>query len=107
MRFTVWPVPRRTYSAAWSTSSPHPRFAANPRRKSSSPGVRIIPGETLLTVTPELELPLPASFNAASTTVRKEDVSTQMPCGPDLQQYVAGIRAFENAGFTHLALAQI
>ena len=27
------------------------------------------------------ELPVPASFDAASKTVREEDVSTQMPCG--------------------------
>ena len=30
------------------------------------------------------ELPVPASFDAASKTVREEDVSAQMPCGPDV-----------------------
>jgi G6PDH family F420-dependent oxidoreductase len=53
------------------------------------------------------ELPLPASFAAASKTVREEDVSRQMPCGPDVQRHVAGIRAFETAGFTHIALVQV
>ena len=53
------------------------------------------------------ELPGPASFNAASKTVREEDVSTQMPCGPDVQRHIAGIRQFESAGFTHLALVQV
>ena len=53
------------------------------------------------------ELPVPASFDAASKTVREEDVSTQMPCGPDVQRHIAGIREFENAGFTHLALVQV
>ena len=53
------------------------------------------------------ELPLPASFAAASRTVREEDVSAQMPCGPDLEKHVAGIRAFEAAGFTHIALVQV
>jgi G6PDH family F420-dependent oxidoreductase len=53
------------------------------------------------------ELPVPASFDAASKTVREEDVSTQMPCGPDVQRHVAGIRAFEAAGFTHIALVQV
>jgi G6PDH family F420-dependent oxidoreductase len=53
------------------------------------------------------ELPVPASFDAAGKTVRKEDVSTQMPCGPDLKRHVAGIREFETAGFTHLALVQV
>ena len=53
------------------------------------------------------ELPIPASFDAASRTVREEDVSAQMPCGPDLQRHVAGIREFESAGFTHVALVQV
>jgi G6PDH family F420-dependent oxidoreductase len=53
------------------------------------------------------ELPVPASFDAASKTVRDEDVSTRMPCGPDVQRHVAGIRSFEAAGFTHIALVQV
>jgi G6PDH family F420-dependent oxidoreductase len=53
------------------------------------------------------ELPVPASFEVASRTVRKEDVATQMPCGPDLGRHLAGIRQFEAAGFTHLALVQV
>jgi len=53
------------------------------------------------------ELPVPASFAEASTLVREEDVSEQMPCGPDVGQHVAGIRRFEAAGFTHVALIQV
>jgi G6PDH family F420-dependent oxidoreductase len=53
------------------------------------------------------ELPVPASFEVASRTVRQEDVSAQMPCGPDVGRHVAGIRAFEAAGFTHIALVQV
>ena len=53
------------------------------------------------------ELPVPASFDVASRTVREEDVSAQMPCGPDLRRHLAGIRQFEAAGFTHLALVQV
>ena len=53
------------------------------------------------------ELPVPASFDAAATTVRAEDVSAQMPCGPEVDRHVAGIREFEAAGFTHVALVQI
>ena len=53
------------------------------------------------------ELPVPASFEQASRTVREEDVATQMPCGPDLERHLAGIRQFEAAGFTHLALVQV
>jgi G6PDH family F420-dependent oxidoreductase len=53
------------------------------------------------------ELPVPASFDAASKTVRNEDVSTQMPCGPDVKRHVAGIREFETAGFTHIASVHV
>jgi G6PDH family F420-dependent oxidoreductase len=53
------------------------------------------------------ELPTPASFDAASKLVREEDVSAQMPCGPDLQRHIDGIRRFEAAGFTHVALVQV
>jgi G6PDH family F420-dependent oxidoreductase len=53
------------------------------------------------------ELPVPASFDSASKMVRPEDVSAQIPCGPDLERHVAGIRQFEAAGFTHVALVQV
>jgi len=53
------------------------------------------------------ELPVPQSFDAASKTVREEDVSTQMPCGPGVERHVAGICEFDAAGFTHVALVQI
>src|SRR6266508_1394244 len=53
------------------------------------------------------ELPVPASFDVASRTVREQDVSAQMPCGPDVGRHVAGIRKFEAAGFTHVALVQV
>jgi hypothetical protein len=53
------------------------------------------------------ELPNPASFDVAAKTVREEDVSAQMPCGPYLERHVAGIRRFAVAGFTHVALVQL
>ena len=53
------------------------------------------------------ELPVPASFEQASATVRPEDVARQMPCGPDVERHVRGIREFESAGFTHVALVQV
>jgi G6PDH family F420-dependent oxidoreductase len=53
------------------------------------------------------ELPLPASFDQAAKTVREEDVRAQIPCGPDVERHVAGIRQFEAAGFTHVALVQV
>jgi len=53
------------------------------------------------------ELPVPASFDVASRTVGEQDVSAQMPCGPNLQRHLAGIRQFQAAGFTHIALVQV
>jgi G6PDH family F420-dependent oxidoreductase len=53
------------------------------------------------------ELPVPASFDQASRTVREEDISKKMPCGPDVERHVAGIREFELTGFTHVALVQV
>jgi hypothetical protein len=34
-------------------------------------------------------------------------VAAQMPCGPGLERHVAGIRQFEAAGFTHVALVRV
>jgi len=54
------------------------------------------------------ELPLPASFDEAARTVREEDITKLMPCGPDVQRHVAGIRDYGAAGrFTHIALIQV
>jgi G6PDH family F420-dependent oxidoreductase len=53
------------------------------------------------------ELPVPASFDQASRTVSETDISQKMPCGPDLRMHVAGIRQFESAGFSHVALIQV
>jgi G6PDH family F420-dependent oxidoreductase len=53
------------------------------------------------------ELPVPASFDQASRTVREDDVANQMPCGPEAAHHAAGVREFEAAGFTHVALVQV
>jgi G6PDH family F420-dependent oxidoreductase len=53
------------------------------------------------------ELPMPASFDGASTSVREEDIASKMPCGPDVARHVAAIRKFEEAGYTHVALVQV
>src|SRR4051794_38415782 len=47
------------------------------------------------------ELPLPASFEGAAKAVRDEDVSAQIPCGPDVQRHIDAVRKFEQAGYTH------
>jgi G6PDH family F420-dependent oxidoreductase len=53
------------------------------------------------------ELPGPASFTAASQSVREEDVAEQIPCGADVEAHVAAVREFVDAGFTHVAVVQI
>jgi G6PDH family F420-dependent oxidoreductase len=53
------------------------------------------------------ELPGTAAFTAASRAVTEEDVADQIPCGPEVDRHLAGIRRFADAGFTHLALVQV
>jgi G6PDH family F420-dependent oxidoreductase len=53
------------------------------------------------------ELPGPASFAAYSGFVRPDDIAAQVPCGPDLEPYLKAVRAYQDAGFTHLALVQV
>ncbi len=49
------------------------------------------------------DLPAPSSFDAATQFVSPE----QLPCGPDVEEYVEKIRPFVEAGFTEVALVQI
>jgi G6PDH family F420-dependent oxidoreductase len=53
------------------------------------------------------DLPTPAGFAAASRFVRKEDVAQSIPCGPDLDALVEGVRPLWEAGFTDIALVQV
>jgi G6PDH family F420-dependent oxidoreductase len=53
------------------------------------------------------ELPGPASFAAYRDLVRPEDITSQVPCGPELGPYLDAVRAYQDAGFTHVALVQI
>ena len=53
------------------------------------------------------ELPGPAAFAGATQFVRPEDVAGAIPCGPDVAAHVEAVRPFVDAGFTHVALAQI
>jgi len=50
------------------------------------------------------ELPNPANFDAASQTVREEDVRGQFALGPDAEPYVEAVRKYADAGFDHLVL---
>ncbi|HLH47460.1 MAG TPA: LLM class F420-dependent oxidoreductase [Acidimicrobiales bacterium] len=53
------------------------------------------------------ELPSTAGFAAASQFVRPEDVAESIPCGDDVDAVVEAVSAFTEAGFTHVALAQV
>jgi G6PDH family F420-dependent oxidoreductase len=53
------------------------------------------------------ELPGPRSFDLASAALTPEQVREAIPCGPDLDRIVEGVREFTDAGFTHVALVQI
>ena len=53
------------------------------------------------------DLPTTAGFAGATQFVRPEDVADNIPCGPDLDELVEGVKSFWEAGFTDVALVQI
>ncbi|HUJ65947.1 MAG TPA: TIGR03557 family F420-dependent LLM class oxidoreductase [Acidimicrobiales bacterium] len=53
------------------------------------------------------ELPGVAAFAAASREVTEDAVADQIPCGPDVDEHVEKLKAFVDAGFTHVAMVQI
>jgi len=53
------------------------------------------------------ELPNPANFDAASKTVRPEDLVDSIPHGPDVASYVQAVQRMADAGFDHLAFVQV
>ncbi len=53
------------------------------------------------------DLPNPESFDGATQFVTPEDVAEQIACGPDVDEHVAAIKPFIDAGFTEIALVQI
>jgi coenzyme F420-dependent glucose-6-phosphate dehydrogenase len=53
------------------------------------------------------ELPLPRHFEQASQLVRPEDLAEKLPMGPDPDRYVEAVKAFVDAGFTHVYIHQI
>lgn len=50
------------------------------------------------------ELPNPVNFDAASTTVRLEDVKGQFACGPAPERHIERAKEFVRSGFDHLVL---
>jgi G6PDH family F420-dependent oxidoreductase len=53
------------------------------------------------------ELPGPSAFDAATQFVRPDDVASSISCGPEVGKHVEAVRAFVDAGYTHVALVQI
>lgn len=50
------------------------------------------------------ELPNPANFAAATTTVRADDMLESFVCGNDPQRYVEAVREYTDAGFDRVVL---
>jgi G6PDH family F420-dependent oxidoreductase len=50
------------------------------------------------------ELPNPVNFDAASATVRAEDITKQFAVGPDVERYVQHVQQYVDAGFDHIVL---
>jgi G6PDH family F420-dependent oxidoreductase len=53
------------------------------------------------------DLPTTAGFAGATQFVRPDDVAQSIPCGPDFDAIVEGVRKYMEAGFTDVALVQI
>ncbi len=53
------------------------------------------------------DLPNPESFEGATQFVTPDQVAEQLACGPDVDEHVAKIKPFVDAGFTEVALVQI
>ncbi|WP_219418211.1 TIGR03557 family F420-dependent LLM class oxidoreductase [Pseudonocardia nigra] len=50
------------------------------------------------------ELPNPVNFDAATSTVREEDVMAKFGCGPDPDRHVEVVQQFVDAGFDRIVL---
>lgn len=53
------------------------------------------------------ELPGPRHFASVSRAVTEDDVAESIACGDDVDPVVEAVRAFTDAGFTHVALVQL
>jgi G6PDH family F420-dependent oxidoreductase len=53
------------------------------------------------------DLPGPVAFESATEFVSPDQVAAQLPCGPDVDEHVAKIKPFVDAGFDEIALVQI
>jgi G6PDH family F420-dependent oxidoreductase len=53
------------------------------------------------------ELRLPAHFEAATASIREEDLADKVVCGPEPARHLDAIRSFREAGFDHVWVHQI
>jgi coenzyme F420-dependent glucose-6-phosphate dehydrogenase len=53
------------------------------------------------------ELPLPKHYEQATEDVTPEDLAEAIPCGPDVDRWLEDIRAYQDAGYTHIYFHQI
>jgi G6PDH family F420-dependent oxidoreductase len=53
------------------------------------------------------EVKTPSLFEAACETLTAEQVTEQMPCGPDRQPYLRAIRKYDAAGYDYIYLHQV
>lgn len=52
-------------------------------------------------------LPTPAHFEQSSRLVTRRQVSENIPCGDDVEEHVAAVRAYVDAGFEEVYIGQI
>lgn len=55
----------------------------------------------------QAELPNPVNFDAASQTVRPDDLAEAIPAGPDVQPYVDAVERSRAAGFDRICFVQV
>lgn len=53
------------------------------------------------------DMPTPAHFAQATESVPREAVADSMPCGPDPDEHIGMIQAYEDVGFEKLAVHQV
>ncbi|GID29707.1 TIGR03557 family F420-dependent LLM class oxidoreductase [Paractinoplanes brasiliensis] len=80
-------------SVAWAPSAEEAVKAAHETTRWAVTGWKVM-----------AELPNPVNFEAASATVRPEDIAEQFAVGPDPEPYVEMVREYTGAGFDHVVL---
>ncbi|MBM2621464.1 TIGR03557 family F420-dependent LLM class oxidoreductase [Actinoplanes sp. LDG1-06] len=80
-------------SVAWAPSAEEAVKAAHETTRWAVTGWKVM-----------AELPNPVNFEAASATVRPEDIAEQFAVGPDPEPYVKMVGEYKKAGFDHIVL---